>query len=624
MVGHGRSGFPGARRAWAACVVVALSLGGCGGDAGPDGPSDAAGGADLRPADAPPPADALDGAAAPLDAAADVGADVAADDDAGRQGRDAGPDVPAEPPGTVRFVYVSDLHVRGAPEAPSKRHLELAVDELNALEFPADFLVATGDFVEWLPEGLEADSPSNLHLALDEVARLRWPVRTTVGNHEYYRDGALQPTVDKEARDALLAAVLGHPLDEAQVVNGVRVVLLNSMAGDLWEANAGLVGSFTDEQLGWLRAELADGRPTLLFNHHPPAPGVRTASGDSLCDVIESNPGVVKAIFAGHLHGFWKGDFCGVPYYLVSNVVPGRAFYYLVEFDGGEDTLTVVNEADLPFGDLPELTCEPDSGGFEDPSVAVGSHQVLRVGSMVSNLPGLEGFEGDALDDSPFVVRVDAWEAASETLRAHLTMGQTQAGFVARLPGAPCLEFDLDVSGPCVVSDSQRFELDIVPLLETLLSEPIDPSWQVRLDIESLWLEARMGVDGHGAPVLEEGLLHLSGTGTGALDDLRGILVTEYCAGRLAGCLPGSGDRFPTCDGAEGPAFFDRIPASCDTQVGGMPLRFIATFLASYPLDNVVLVAAFHTENRPTSATPADGAVDEALFSTEAGASCGD
>jgi hypothetical protein len=558
-------------------------------------------------ADAAPPADAPDAPGPDVVAALDAGDDAAAPD--------AAPDVFVEPPGTVRFVHISDLHVRGSPERPSWAHLTRAFAELNALEFPADFVVATGDFVEWLPEGLTAASPSNLRIALDELATLKWPVRTTVGNHEYYRDGALQPTVDKEARDALLAEVLGHPLDDAWIDAGVRTVVLNSSEGDLWLPNAGLVGSYTDAQLAWLRAELRDGRPTLLFTHHPPAPGIETAAGDSLCAALREHPGVVKGIFAGHLHGFWKGDYCGVPYYLVSNVVPGKAFYYLVEYDGARDVLTLVNEAELPFPELPALTCDPLAGGFEDPAAALGSPQVLRVGSMVTNLPGLEGFDGAELDGSPFVLHPDAWDPARETLTARFTMGRaTTTGFVGVLAAAPCLALAVDVSGACVVSGSQAFELDVAPLVSALLEEWIDPAWRIRFHIESLWFEGRMGTDADGAPVIEDGLLHLSGTGTQALDDLRSILVGEYCGGRIPGCQPGANAQLPVCDGSEDATFFDRIPASCDTRLGGLPLRFVITFMGSYPLENVILVGQFRSERRPTSPTPRAGAVDEALF----------
>jgi len=603
-------GRAGCSRVFLALLVTTLWGGACDGGGGPSGggPADA-GGVDASAGDLAGPSDVPDEPGADALAASETA------DDALRH--DAGPDVPIEPPGTVRFVHISDLHVRGTPENPSSVHLARAFEQLNAVDFPADFVVATGDFVEWLPEGLTAESPSNLRIALEELAALRWPVRTTAGNHEYYRDGSLQPTVDKEGRDALLAAVLGHPLDEAYVDSGVRTVVMNSSEGDLWLPNAGLVGSYTDPQLAWLRAQLADGRPTLLFTHHPPAPGITTTGGDSLCAALEEHPGVVKAIFAGHLHGFWKGDYCGVPYYLVSNVVPGKVFYYLVEYDGAQDVLTLVNEAELPFPDLPELTCDPLAGGFEDPGAAVGSHQVLRVGSMVTNLPGLEGFDGRELDASPFVLHPDEWDAATGTLRARFTMARASVtNFVGPLDGAPCLALDLDVSGPCVVSGSQAFELDVAPLVGSLLNEWIDPAWHIRFDIESLWFEGRMGTDAEGAPVVEDGLLHLSGTGTRALDDLRGILVAEYCAGAIAACQPGSSAQLPACDGSEDATFFDRIPTSCDTTIGSLPLRFVITFMGSYPLENVILVGQFRTESRPTSPTSRAGAVDETLFTT--------
>ena len=542
------------------------------------------------------------------DALADAG-DITADE------------VSLEPPGTVRFVHISDSHVHGPPEAPSAGHLERAVEKLNEVDFDAHFLVATGDSVDFLPDGLDQSVETPLHVAIDTLSEVQWPINVVVGNHEYYQNDQLWPTEDKEAREAYLADVYDRPLDYSFVEQGVRFVALNSMAGDLWRDNAGLVGSFTDAQISWLRDEVADGRPTILFFHHPPVPGVTTESGDSLCRVVEDNPGTFKGVFAGHLHGFWQGDFCGIPYYLVANVDPNKVFYFLVQYESETDTLTIVNEEDVSFGDLPEVECEPEATTLDHPNGAVSTHQILRVGTMVSNLPGLEGFEGDALNDFPFVLHVDAWNEAAATYDMRFTMGVTESGYVEYVQGAPCVAMTVDADGACVVSESVSLSLDIAPILGTVLDEPLDPSWQVRIDVESLWFEAEMA-ETDGTPTIEAGVLHLNGSGTGAIDDLKMILIDEYCAGNITGCEPGSSDTYPACDADRSVSFFDEIPERCDIEIAGYPLRFLFMFVASYPLDNIVIAGEFHTEVIEASEEPQADFVDTHLFSTDGQMNC--
>jgi hypothetical protein len=105
------------------------------------------------------------------------------------------------------------------------------------------------------------------------------------------------------------------------------------------------------------------------------------------------------------------------------------------------------------------------------------------------------------------------------------------------------------------------------------------------------------------------------------VDDMRGILVFEYCAGRISGCKPGDAGM-PACPPDAGPAFFGQVPEACDVAVASFGLRFVLAFLASYPLDNVNLVGEVTTEPQPTAATRTPGTVDERLFSTEPGSNC--
>lgn len=575
----------------------------------------------------PTPADDLAG-----DPATDVVADVPADAPTDAPPADVPADVPTDvptqdvpdvpqAPGKARFLHISDLHVYGDGQNPLTGPLQKAVGILNALPFDADFVVATGDYVDFLPDGIRAGTPSTFTACLDTLGDLRWPVRTMAGNHEYYRSELLDPTTEKAERDAYLNAAMGHGTEESFDVRGVRFLALNTMQGDQWNASNGLAGSFTDAQLAWIRGQLDAGLPTVLLLHHPPTSGAETATGDSLCKALADRPGVVKGVFAGHLHGFWRGEACGVPYWLVGNTDPDKPFFFEVEVDGVTGAVTVVNEADIPFAEIPEFTCDPAADAGFDPATTVGTNQVLRVGHLVSNLPGLEGMEGDGLDKVPLVVRVDAWDPATKQATARLSQGLPDQDFIGVMPGAPCVALTFDVAGACAASREVAFDLDLLPLLRAMMDITPDPSWQARLEVKGFRLEGRLASAEGAAPRFEEGLLHLSASGTRALDDLKGILVTEYCAGRIPECVPGAADM-PACPEPAGPAFFDDVPEACDVPVGTYSLRLVLGLLAAYPLDNVALVGAFTTDPRPASATPQPGAVDEAMFSSDAGANC--
>ena len=518
-------------------------------------------------------------------------------------------------PGTVRFVHISDTHVHGGPDAPYAGKLEQAVTLLNGVDFAADFVVVTGDLIDFLPEEyMDTNLPGTLHVALETLEGLQWPFYAINGNHEYYRDDYLNLTTDKAAREDFLADMLGGgDMDYWFDQEGIRFILMNSMAGDQWDKSAGLVGSFTPDQLTWLRDQLVTGMPTLLFFHHPPVNTAPTDGQDSLCEVMKDHPGTVRAVFAGHLHGFWNGDFCGVKYRLVGNTDPDQAFYYLVEYDGATDTLTVINEADLPSGTLPEFECAPDQGTVADPASAVGTIQVVHAGSMVSNLPSLEGFQGDKLDDFPPVIQFESWNAGTGSWLVNLTLGISQGGFIAYTEGIPCEAMVMELDGVCLTSNAVSFELDAAPILEAALGIPVNPDWVLRATVENLWFEARVEEVG-GVPVFKEGLLHLAASATRTIEDLKFIMADEYCAGKLAGCVPGD-EGMPTCPAEVTSGFYDQVPESCDMTLGGLSMRFILLFAASYPLDNINLQGELWSTPVAVSDTPAPGFADTLLFS---------
>ena len=538
---------------------------------------------------------------------------------------DAAQDVETDtttPPGVVRFIHISDIHVHGSPGDVNGTSFDRALGRLTDADIEADVLIATGDYVDYLEDGLAEDVATPLHYAVDGLSSAPWPAYMVVGNHEYYQNEQLVPTTDRYARDSYLAGVVGRDLDYTFTANGIRFIGLNSMAGDLWLDNAGLVGSFTDDQMTLVREEVADGRPTILFFHHPPVPGITAPAGDSLCEIIGDYPGTVKGVFSGHLHGFWQGDFCGVPYFLVRDFSTATS-HLLVEYDAPADALTVLNSEDFSFGEQPEIECNPEAAGLSDPGAAVTTNQLIHVGGVVSNLPGLEGFDGDAMDKVPLVLRVNSWDPTEQQFHAELTVGQKNDGWVEYTAGSPCSDIVLNVDGPCVVSDSVALWLDALTLVESWTGVVVDVPGQVRISIESLWFEAEL-VEEDGVPHIDEGVVHMNGSGTQALEDLQLILINEYCAGNIDGCEPGSSDSFPACPAEPDLSFFDSVPPACDVDVGQYELRFFLMFLSSYPLDNITLVGEFSTEVRPVSDESEDGSIDSRLFANEEGMNCAD
>ena len=292
----------------------------------------------------------------------------------------------------------------------------------------------------------------------------------------------------------------------------------------------------------------------------------------------------------------------------------------LVDVDGVTGAVNVVNAAEIPFATVPTFTCDPEVPGAPDPATLAGTHQVLTVGHLVTNLPGLEGAEGDGLNKVPLVVRMDAFDPVPGEMTARLSQTLPDGDFLGVLPGAPCVPMVFDVDGPCAVGREVAFDLDLMPLLRSLMDITPDPSWRARMEIKGFRLEGVVTAP-DGTPMLDGGLMHLTASGLKALDDIRGILVTEYCASRISGCVPGEGDR-PSCPADADFTFFDDVPEDCDVSVGTYSLRLVLGLLSAYPLDNVAMVGGFTAAPRPASASPQAGAIDEAVFSTEAGANC--
>ena len=153
-------------------------------------------------------------------------------------------------------AQISDLHVRVRGKlayqvVDTSSYLRAAVEHVNALDPPADVVLATGDLTD-------AGEPDEYRELREILGALRAPLYVVPGNHD--------------ARDGLRAAFgadgyLGEGDHLSYVIEDypLRIIALDSTA-------PGEEGGHIDaERCEWLDARLReDTRPTMIAMHHPP------------------------------------------------------------------------------------------------------------------------------------------------------------------------------------------------------------------------------------------------------------------------------------------------------------------------------------------------------------------
>jgi len=455
---------------------------------------------------------------------------------------------------------------------------------------------------------------------------LEAPWLAVAGNHEYYEaEFPYHMAEDPADVDAYIESILGWPPYHAHDVQGVRLVLLHTLNGPLWDVGEGLSGALSGEQLSWLRELLGDETPTLLFMHHPPDGILREPDGDSLAAVLRDHPGVVKAIFSGHVHRFLQGEFADVPSYTVGSTLNGPRSRFVVEYDPVDDRLDLVNADDFEFTALNDYTCEPGvDAPLGAPEDYAGTVLRLSLSNPTTDAAGMGSYVGEVLKSLPMIVRVGGWDDAEGRLDGLMTVAKPNLSstyWYEYLEGAPCEPFVLDVKDPCVRSEPVGYVFDVLSLTYLISDEPVDPAWRLRLDITDLWVEAVAARRPEG-PALEAGLLHATVDGTRATADAHAIVVEEYCAGHIEGCSPGSDEAHPECPVPPGEDFFDQIPASCDVRIAGFTVRTALALLGPNADEPIHIDANLRGIPTPPSAEPGRHRSHPDLFSTEDGFNC--
>ncbi len=172
------------------------------------------------------------------------------------------------------------------------------------------FVINTGDMVF---DG----SPIKYEFLLKQLRRLRKPILTTLGNHDVADHGLETYT-----------RIFGPMYYSFHVGPAYFIVLNNSNERDI-----------DPYQMEWLKKELKSAQKyeyRFVFFHVPIFdPRVEKQPGHSMKDLKNAKElleilknGKVTMIFCGHIHGYFRGDWNGVPY-----IITGGAGAELVGLD---------------------------------------------------------------------------------------------------------------------------------------------------------------------------------------------------------------------------------------------------------------------------------------------------
>lgn len=224
------------------------------------------------------------------------------------------------------IAHISDTHLLGGKRKLFKkvdvsRNLDRILERLRASDQKIDALVFTGDIADIA----EAEAYSWIRSQVEPVAaELGAQIVWVMGNHDE-RAPYSRELFDDESELSQ---------DRVHDVNGLRVISLDTTVEGYHH------GAVTDDQLEWLRAELAKPATygTVLAMHHPPLishnPLVRLIEledMDRLEPILRGSD--VRTILAGHLHFSSFGLFADIPVSVAS------ATCYTVDLGADKDFL---------------------------------------------------------------------------------------------------------------------------------------------------------------------------------------------------------------------------------------------------------------------------------------------
>ncbi len=213
------------------------------------------------------------------------------------------------PPEEIKIVVITDTHFSGDQEKIDRvqKIIKAINDQAKGLG-GTDILVNCGDIVS----KIYRKDNFYVGIAVDAMKDLSVPHYPVLGNHDYNMEekdtnwGA--PFTEEEIleAEAIWKEHMGIDPYYSFVLKGWRIIILNSMRGRY------LSRYFDPDQMIWFENQFADGRPALIFVHHPletdrfgflpTGEMIQKKVEPQFYNIISNNRHLIKAIMVGHGH----------------------------------------------------------------------------------------------------------------------------------------------------------------------------------------------------------------------------------------------------------------------------------------------------------------------------------
>ena len=264
------------------------------------------------------------------------------------------------PNGDFNFMVISDTHISN--DTSKDKRLKDFITKINRGEFlGVELLFITGDVVS--SHYVQYDSLNNrketsrLQKAVDIFNVLNIPYYLIMGNHDYKIDSQHDSDYPYslsylQKMEDIWQRTTGRPPNFSFIYKGWKFIILSSFRGRQRKQH------FSDNQLDWLKKELNNDLPSLLFFHHPLKSDhfkiwcsfntrINPKRDSQFYDILYKHKNSIKGIFVGHGH-FWVHDslFEKIPVYETDSFADNeKAQFLIVAVDNFKKTIHAAKNA---------------------------------------------------------------------------------------------------------------------------------------------------------------------------------------------------------------------------------------------------------------------------------------
>lgn len=252
-------------------------------------------------------------------------------------------------------MLLSDVHISN--DETKDERLSGLIDSINAGSFEdLEALLFTGDNVSsFYRDRYEGDSLTNNRAVkfIKILEDIEIPYYIALGNHDYKIDSDKDSDEPFTFEEIDTMEVLWEKFGDLEPyysveINGWKMIMLNSMRGRY------LNRAFDDEQIKFLKEELEENKPALLFFHHPiktdneriwckPKDLITPEKEMEFFKIVKENKEQIKGIFVGHGH-MWVEDmlYDTIPVYETDSFADNeKSPYRLIKFDTAANKIHV-------------------------------------------------------------------------------------------------------------------------------------------------------------------------------------------------------------------------------------------------------------------------------------------